>query len=603
MLSGKANRVGASRARVSRIARNLLRVSDGSARGWMTTALLTVTVGSAAASVAPLALKAFVDQLSASASASASSREAPSLLWLIAAYAAAILFQRMCEQVQTFAYARGEQRLIRRFAAQSYAHILTLPMSFHHDNKSGTLAQSLSDGVMGIRLILTHLVLTVAPVVVQIAVAGLVLAIALGPTISFILVIAVMIYGGTFAFGVVRLHSPMRDISAANGELGGVASDGLMNVETIKAFTAERRFTARYDELLRVTERRWELFSQRRLENGVATAVIYAATVGAVYFVAGSQIVSGATTLGALVLVNTYLLQLMKPLELLAFAIRDFGQGFAYLDRISSILNEEAEEVSGSNAAAIAAEGPGELVFEHVSFSYGERQALEGISFRAAPGEIVAIVGESGAGKSTLLKLIMRFHEPLGGVIRLDGQPLSEIALSELRRQIALVPQDTILFNDTLGANIAIAADRSEDASIQAALAQASLAQFVATLPEGLDTRVGERGLKLSGGQRQRVAVARAFLKGAKIVVFDEATAALDPATERKIWKSMKDLARGATTIVVTHRLSTIAGANQILVMDHGRIVERGRHEELMSAGGVYFALWHSQNRSAVNAK
>lgn len=593
---------GPRRARLQEIGRRVFRALDRAAWVWLGVALLVVSLGGFAASLAPLALKALIDRLTVGGGTGVS---ISGLAGMVGLYVAGLMFQRVCEQVQTFAYTRGEQRLVRRFGGQTYAHILTLPVGFHRDNKSGALAQAISEGILGLRLILTHLALSIAPVVVQLVVAGAVLGSVFGPEMGLILAAALVGYCGVFTWGVFRLHASVRGISAAQIDVGGATADGLMNVEAIKAYTAERRFARRYDELLGQTEGQWRVFLRRRLENGLAVAVVFGLAVGAIHFLAGDQVARGALTLGGFVLINTYVLQLVRPLEMLGFAIRDIGQGLAYLDRIGGILCQEPEAIDALSDNPVTTPSPtepAELVFDNVSFTHGDRPTLSNISFRAAPGQLIGIVGQTGGGKSSLLGLALRFWEPTSGRILLDGQPISDMPLAVLRGQIALVSQDTILLNDTIAANIALADDQADEAAIGAAAANARLSELLAKLPDGLNTLVGERGHKLSGGEKQRVSIARAALKQARLVIFDEATAALDPATERAVWEAMAGLAQSATTLVVTHRLSTVAGADEILVLDHGRIVERGRHTALLAVDGVYKRLWGAQIFGAAKA-
>jgi ABC-type multidrug transport system fused ATPase/permease subunit len=452
--------------------------------------------------------------------------------------------------------------------------------------------------VLGLRLIATHFVLTIAPVIVQLVVAGVVLTTTLSLTLGMLLVGGLISYCVVFAIGVVRLGAPIERVSSSQVDAGGLASDGLMNVEAIKAYTAERRFAGRYDMMLGATEEGWSQFAWRRLENGITIAIVFGLSFSAILWVAGRDTLSGHVTIGAFVLINAYVLQLVRPVEMLGFAIRDIGQGLAYLKEIASILTVPSEHSRGVDGDRASDPQPAELRFEEVSFGYGDRKTIDSVTFTAAPGTTIGIVGPSGAGKSSLMRLALRFYDPWAGTILLDGVPLGSIPLEALRRQIALVSQDTILFHDTIAANIRFAVDQAEDVDVVGAAERAHLSALLADLPDRLDTLVGERGLKLSGGEKQRVSIARAVLKEARLVILDEATAALDPATERAVWSAMHGLSQGATTLVVTHRLNAVAGADQILVLDHGRIVERGTHRELLELSGLYAKLWHAQVRS-----
>jgi len=582
------------RARLAQAFALLGRAVDRVALGWLVLALVIVTFGGLCASLAPLALKAVVDRLSR-----LSEPGAETLAPALAVYVGALLLQRLCEQVQALAYASGEQRLIRRLNNQAFAHLMALPLSFHLDGKSGGLTQALAEGITGSRLILTHLALSVTPVVVQVAAAGLVLGAVFGGAMGLTLLAALSAYVAVFVWGLARVHRATRGLSEAQVEVGGATADGLMNIEAVKAYGAEPRLVRRHDALLAASERRWQSFLHRRLENGVAVVGVFGLAMATVLALAGRSVSEGTMSVGAFVMVNAYLLQLVRPLEALGFAVRDIGQGVAYLDRLLETLAQPTEPSlpAGQTQHAPAQQaGPAELVFDAVSFSFGARLILDEVSFRAAPGARIAIVGPSGAGKSSLLRLALRLFDPAGGQIRLDGRSLADIPLQELRRQIALVSQDTILLNDTIAENIGLA---REDADRQAILAAARAARLMALLdrlPDGLDTRVGERGLKLSGGEKQRVAIARAALKGARLVIFDEATAALDPETERAVWDAMAGLSRQATSLIVTHRLSALTAVDEILVLDQGRIVERGDHATLVAARGLYSRLWRAQD-------
>ena len=572
--------------------RTLLGSFDPTAILGLATAVALVTAGSISAALAPLALKTLVDRLTVV------TEEDGSTLRLVALYVGALLLQRACEQGQAYAYGRGEQRLIRRFAAQAFLHLLALPLNLHLKVRSGALAHTLSEGVLGLRLILTHAVVTVLPVVIQLAVAGVVLASVFGPRTRWVLTAALCAYAMVFTVGVWRLGQPMRGISAATIDAGGAVGDSLMNIEAIKAFAVEPRFAARYDRILARGEIQARHFLRRRLGTGLAVMVIFSASLAATLANGAGEVRTGGLSVGGLVLLNAYLLQIIRPLEQLGFAVRDIGQGLAHLSKLSSLLKDVAEPPSQAPPKPVAAARPADLVFDDVSFSFGpDRPTLRQISFHLRPGAMVAIVGPSGAGKSAILRLILRFFEPDAGTIRLDGTVLASLGLAELRGQIALVGQDTILLNDTIGGNIALGDAQADRSKIEQAAAAAQLGGLLAQLPAGLDTPVGERGLKLSGGEKQRIALARAVLRRGRLIVFDEATAALDAETEQAVWRAMLELARGATTLVVTHRLSTVTQADEILVLDRGRIVERGRHGALLTQGGLYARLWAAQSR------
>lgn len=587
--------LGLRRGQVCRATAMLWTARDRGSLAWLGAAMAAVSAGGLAAALGPLALGRLVDAL-----AKPEPGATATVPLLLAAYVGALLLQRLFEQAQAYAYGRGEQRILRRLSARAYEHMLRLPMTFHLEIRSGALVQTLADGSMGLRLILHHLVMTIAPVVVQLAAAGAVIIGLFDVATGLALVGALVAYAAVFASGVARQAGPAKAISAAQVDAGGLAADGLMNVEAIKTFTAERRFAERYDQVLAMREAQWRLFLSRRLSNGLMVAVVFGAALSLTLAFAVGGVGHSGLTVGGFVLLNTYILQMVRPLELLGFAARDVGQGLAYLGHLLAIYERPAEPLpQGSPVPARSPTGPAELTFESVSFGFRQdRPTLTDVSFKASAGSKVCVVGPSGAGKSSLLRLILRLHEPRRGRILLDGRPITGIALPELRAQIAIVSQDTILFNDTIAENIRLAA-AADLAEVEAAAAAARLTDLLADLPDGLHTPVGERGLKLSGGEKQRVSIARAALKRARLVLFDEATAALDPATERAVWSAMAELSEGATTIIVTHRLATAVDANEILVLEGGRIVQRGGHDELLAAGGAYAKLWHAHDQAS----
>ena len=562
---------------------------------WFAATICVVSIGSVAAGLAPLALKRLVDAISSG------STPAATMVWPAAAYGLALLLQRLGEQLQAYCYGRGELALIRRFNVSAFEHLLRLPLIVHLDARPGALAQTLAEGGLGLRLILTHLVVTLLPVLVQLAVAGLVVSAELGADTLLILVAALMAYAGVFSVGVRRLDKPARGVSAASIAAAGALSDSLINVEALKSFVAEGQYAQRYDEALGRAEGQWRVFHRRRLEHGAAVALVFSATVALGLALVSRDAVQGGVSLGAVVMLNAYLLQLMRPLEMLGFAARDLGQGLAYLSSLSRLLAHPTE-TQRPREAGTASKGPADLEFDNVSFSFNaERVALRGVSFRASAGATLAVVGPSGAGKSSLVRLILGLYTPSSGVIRLDGRPISTLALEDLRNQIAVVAQDTILLDDSLAANIALGSAAAEGPEIAGAAAAAQLSDLVALLPKGLRTRVGSRGLKLSGGERQRVAIARAAFKRARLLLLDEATASLDPVTEQAVWRDLAALGDGATRLIVTHRLAAARQADEILVLDQGAIVERGDHRALLEAGGLYARLWDQQHRAAAS--
>jgi len=561
-------------------------------------AVMLMILSATTAALTPLALKFIVDGLEALGE----NRLSLIAMLLVGGYAFGLWSTRILLELKTYIHAVVEQRILRSLSRSLFGHVLALPMDFHLDRRTGAIGETLSNGLFGYRLVLQHLIFTLIPVVVELAMIGTVLIGFDHAAFFGILLLSAGAYGVAITLGLRRISGPGRTVAAASARAGAVMTDVLLNCETVKSFQGEPAARARYEGALDAAERAWRFFHRRKCANGLAVATIMALTLGSSLLLAAHSVVRGSMSLGDFVLVNTYMLEILRPLDRFAIALRDIAQGLAFVDRTAGLIRAKTEPVLANSVRCSA--GAGEVAFEDVTYSYGRsRPVLTGVSFRVSAGGTVALVGTSGVGKSTIVRLLLRFFEPDEGRILLDGVSVRKIALCDLRRMVAIVPQDTTLFNDTIAANIAFARPESAPAEIERAARQARIHDFILSLPDGYDTIVGERGLKLSGGERQRIAIARAALARPRVWVFDEATSALDPRTERDILGSLPQITEGATTLLISHRLSSVMHADEIFVLRHGTIIEHGRHGDLVNRGGTYAALWRAFHGAAPYAR
>jgi ATP-binding cassette subfamily B protein len=518
-------------------------------------------------------------------------------LALLAAYGLLRFSTTLFAELRDVVFVRVTQRAIRRVALTVFRHLHGLSLRFHLERQTGGVSRDIERGTRGISSLLSYMLFSIIPVILEF---GLVAAVLLTkfdwrfPAITFG---AVAVYIG-FTIWVTEWRI---DIRRRANELDSKANtraiDSLLNYETVKYFNNEDFEARRYDENLRSYETAAVQSEASLGLLNIGQSCIIAIAVTALMVLAAQGVVAQSLTLGDLVLVNALLIQLYIPLNFLGMVYREIKQSLIDMDRMFRLL-EENREIEDRPGAIDLPPGPAAIRFERVDFSYeSNRQILFDVSFEVPAGSKVAVVGHSGSGKSTLARLLYRFYDVNAGRVAVNGADLRDVRQASLRGAIAIVPQDTVLFNDTIRYNIHYGRpDATEEEVIEAARS-AHIHDFIASLPDGYETRVGERGLKLSGGEKQRVAIARALLKEPRILIFDEATSALDSKSEKAIQAELDRIARGHTTLVIAHRLSTVMDADQILVMDHGRIVERGTHRELLAADGAYAQMWALQQQ------
>jgi ATP-binding cassette subfamily B protein len=502
-------------------------------------------------------------------------------------------------ELRNAVFAKVGQRAVRQVALSAFRHIHALSLRFHLERRTGGLARAVERGTAGIEFLLSFMLFNVVPTVFEIALVCAILWRLYNWAFAIVTLVTIVTYiGFTFAVTDWRIRF-RREMNARNSEANTKAIDSLLNYETVKYFANEAHEAQRYDSALHAYERAAVKSETTLALLNVGQGAIIATGVVGVMILAGQGVAAGNMTVGDFVLVNAYLLQLYMPLNFLGMVYRNIKQSLTDLEQMMSLL-KIAPEIEDRPAAPSLAIRHGAVTFRHVDFRYDARRAiLQDVDFVVPPGATLAIVGPSGAGKSTIARLLFRFYDVDQGAIEIDGQDIRDITQDSLRRSIGVVPQDTVLFNDTIFYNIAYGRPGAGRADIEEAARLARIHDFVAALPDGYETMVGERGLKLSGGEKQRVAIARVVLKAPRILIFDEATSALDTKTEREIQASLAEVSTDRTTLVIAHRLSTVVDADQILVLDGGRIVERGDHRDLLGRGGVYAAMWARQQQAA----
>ena len=561
----------------------------------MLLALVCLLAAKAGLLLIPFLLKALVDGLDPAAVGGV--QPLSWLLLLVLAYGSARFANTLFAELRDTLFGRVTERAMRRLGLQVFRHVHSLDLDYHISRRTGGLARDIERGTSGISFLMRFFIFNIAPTLFEIAmVAGILLA-TYGPAFALIVIGSVLLYG-LYSFRATSWRTQfVREMNEADSSSNTRAVDSLLNYETVKYFTNEDFEARRYDESLALWEgaRRRNRLSLFALNGG--QALIIAVSQAAMLALAAWQVRGGAMTLGDFVLINQFMLQLFMPLGFLGFVYREIKSSLANIEQLFGLLEERPKIADTDDAKNLTLERA-QIAFNNVSFAYDEaRPILRDVSFHIRGGEKLAVVGASGAGKSTLVKLLFRFYDPDSGSVTIDGQDLRSLTQQSLRSAIAIVPQDCVLFNDTLAENIRYGNPDADDDALADAIRTAHLDAFVARLPEGLRTPVGERGLKLSGGEKQRVGIARAVLKDAPILVFDEATSSLDSRSEQAVLRAFADMAQRHTTLVIAHRLSTIIDADRIIVLHEGRVVEEGTHQELQSARGYYARLWQAQQR------
>jgi ATP-binding cassette, subfamily B, heavy metal transporter len=518
---------------------------------------------------------------------------------LIIAYGLARVMAQGFNELRNAVFAKVSQRAVRRLTLSAFRHVHALSLRFHLERRTGGLARAIERGTAGIDFLLSFMLFNVVPTLFEILLVCGILWRLYDWTFAAVTLTTIVLYIA-FTFSVTDWRVRFRrEMNERNSEASTKAVDSVLNFETVKYFANEEHEARRYDAALHAYERAAVRSETTLTVLNLGQGTIIAIGLVAVMTLAGRGVAAGGMTVGDFVLVNAYLIQLYTPLNFLGMVYRNIKQSLTDLEQMMALLaiKPGIEDRPGAPALIV---GPGVVAFRRVGFYYDiRRPILSDVDFRVPPGATIAIVGPSGAGKSTIARLLFRFYDVESGSIEIDGQDIRDVTQDSLRRAIGVVPQDTVLFNDTIYYNIAYGRPGATRAAIEEAASLARIDDFITALPDGYETMVGERGLKLSGGEKQRVAIARVILKAPKILVFDEATSALDTKTEREIQASLAEVSAGRTTLVIAHRLSTIVDADEILVLDGGQIVERGHHAELLRRQGVYAAMWARQQEAA----
>ena len=563
-------------------------------------ALVALIIAKAITLMVPIAYKAVVDLLTDEATGKQITAIglAASPVFLIVAYGVGRVLMVLFAQFRDVWFTAVAQHAVRELANRTFRHLHELSLRFHLERRTGGLNRVIERGVTGVDTIVRMAVLNSIPTAVELLMISGLVAYYFGWIYVVVVLLTVGLYVAFTFWASERRIAIRRDMNDSDTEAHAKAVDSLLNYETVKYFGNEDHEARRFDSSMARYERAAiRTYTSLGVLN-TGQAVIF--TIGTVIcmLLAARDVASGALTIGGFVMINAILMQLYLPLNFMGMVYREIKQGLIDIETMFALLHEPPEIIDRPGAKKLRVK-KGEIKFENVSFAYDpERQILKNVSFEVPAGKMVAIVGPSGAGKSTISRILFRFYELTGGRVSIDGQNISDVTQSSLRAAIGMVPQDTVLFNDTILYNIRYGRPEASDAEVREAARLAQIHDFIMTLPQGYDSLVGERGLKLSGGEKQRVAIARTILKSPPILMLDEATSALDSHTEKEIQDALERVARERTSLVIAHRLSTVVHADNIIVLDHGEIVEQGTHLDLLARGGLYASLWARQREA-----
>ena len=561
-------------------------------KGRVFIALLALVSAKGATLLMPWALKEIIDSVDKSLNTLI---VVPALLLLM--YGALRFASVFFGEVRDAVFSRVTEHAMRNIGLRVFKHLHSLELAFHLDRQTGGISRDIERGTSGLSFLMRFLMFNIVPTLFEILTVAVIFGTLFSIWFALITLLAVVIYI-VFTVVVTQWRNRfIREANTADNQSNTRAVDSLLNYETVKYFNNEDFEAHTYDSFLA----KWE---NARLKNRMSLlalnsgqALIIASAITALMWLGASEVVTGALTIGELVMINAYMIQLFLPLNFLGFVYREIRRALTDLENMLGLLNQKPLIHNAPNASELKI-NKGEICFTNVYFSYNsQRPILKNISFRVKAGSKVAIVGASGAGKSSMARLLYRFYDVTSGEISIDNQPIHKVTLQSLRKAIAIVPQDTVLFNTTIRENIAYGRPTATDDEIDEAIRMAHLRQFITTLEKGDQTLVGERGLKVSGGEKQRIAIARAILKQSPILIFDEATSALDSHGEQAILTAMREVANNHTSIVIAHRLSTITDAQKIIVLEHGEIVEQGTHGELLALKGKYATMWELQQQ------